>query len=213
MMVNGIMFDNTHSYEDLNLILSSVEIPPAAPKTSLVDIPGGDGSVDLTEALGRVNYKNRECTFTFSAFPQDDFEEKKQEVSNLLNGKRFKIVLDKDPDYYWIGRCSIDKYQSSKNLHKIVVKASVAPYKLKLNQTVVTVPAGENVVRPMWNSRKTVVPIITTTAEATIIFDGNTFYIGAGTHKILNIELTEGANQVTVTSTAPVQFEYQEGDL
>ena len=212
-MMNGIMFDNTHSYEDLNLVLSAVKIPPAAPKTNFVDIPGGNGSVDLTEALGQVKYKDRECTFTFTVFPQDDFEEKKREVSNLLNGKRCRIVIDKDPDYFWEGRCKINEYQSNKNIHKIVVGATVAPYKSKLNQTVVSVPAGENVIRTLWNGRKPVVPTITNTAQATIVFGGGTFTIGAGTHKILNIELGEGANQVTVTSTAAVQFEYQEGDL
>lgn len=212
-MMNGIMFDNTHSYEDLNLVLSAVNIPPAAPKTNFVDIPGGNGSVDLTEALGQVKYQNRECTFTFTAFPQDDFEEKKREVSNLLNGKRCRIVLDKDPDYFWEGRCKINEYQSNKNIRKIVVGATVAPYKSKLNQTVINVPAGDKVVRTMWNGRRPVVPIITNTAQATIVFGGGTFNIGAGTHKILNIELGEGANQVTVTSTAAVQFEYQEGDL
>lgn len=212
-MMKGIWFDNIHSYDDLNLILSSVNIPPAAVRTNFVDIPGGDGSVDLTEALGEVRYKDRECTFTFTVFPHDDFEEKKQEVSNLLNGRRCKIVLDKDPDYYWLGRCVINEYASDKNLHKVVVKATVAPYKLKTNQTSMTIPAGKNVTGSLWNGRKTVVPTITNTAEATVIFGGVEHELSAGTHKILNIELVEGINAVVVTSTAPVKFTYQEGDL
>lgn len=211
--MKGIRFDGIHSYDDLNLVLSVVEIPPAMPKTNYVDIPGGDGSVDLTEALGEVKFKDRECAFTFTVFPQDNFEEKKKAVSNLLNGKRCKIALDKDPGYYWQGRCSINEYASDKNLHKIVVGAVVAPYKLKNAQTVVTVAAGSSVAKTLVNGRKTVVPTITCTATATIVLGGNTYTLNAGTHSISNIELKQGENRVIVTSASPVTFTYQEGDL
>lgn len=138
-MVKGIWFGDIHSYENLNLILSKVDLPPAAVKETFVDNPGGDGSWDLTEANGKVNYKNRTAKFTFSVLPEDDFETKKTEVSNLLSGRRFKIVLDKDPEYYWDGRCSINKYESKKKERKIVVAANVAPYKLKKEKTIVNV--------------------------------------------------------------------------
>ncbi len=212
-MMKGILFGNIHSYDNLNLVLSSVSIPPAKPKTTFIDVPGGDGSVDLTEALGEVKFSDRECKFVFTVFPTDDFEEKKTEVSNLLNGRRCKIILNKDPDYYWEGRCYVDDYAQDRNLLKITVGATVAPYKHKVNQSKVTVPAGQNVVKTLLNGRKTVVPVITNTASAKILFNSQTFNIEPGTHKILNIELVEGANKVTVTSTAPVVFEYQEGDL
>lgn len=211
--MKGIWFNSTHSYNDLNLVLSSTNIPPAMAKTSYVDIPGGDGSVDLSEALGEVRYKDRECSFTFTVFPQDDFEEKKRQVSNLLNGKRCKILLDKDPGFYWEGRCTINEYASDKNIHQIVVGAVVAPYKLKNGQTVVTVSAGNEVGKTLANGRKTAVPTITCTAEATIAFDGNTYSLNPGTHTLPNVELKQGENRVTVTSDEPVIFTYQEGDL
>jgi hypothetical protein len=212
-MMKGIWFDNIHSYDDLNLVLSEVNIPPAKVKTNYVDIPGGDGSLDLTESLGEVKYEDRDCSFTFTVFPSDNFEEKKTYIGNLLNGKRCKIVVDKDPDYYWIGRCFVNEYASNKNVHQIVMSAIVSPYKLKTNQTTITVPAGTDVVRTLANDRKTVIPTITTTANAVIIFNGSTYNVTAGTHRLLGIELKQGVNSVTVTSTAPVEFTYQEGAL
>lgn len=144
-MMKGIWFGDIHSYANLNLILSKVDLPPATVKETYVDNPGGDGSWDLTEANGKVNYKDRKAKFTFSVLPGDDFEAKKTEVSNLLNGRRFKIVLDKDPEYYWDGRCSVNKYESKKKDRKIVVAANVSPYKLKKGQTRVFVPfSGRN---------------------------------------------------------------------
>lgn len=211
--MNGISFGDIHSYYDLNLVLSKVEIPPARAKSNFVDIPGGDGSVDLTEALGEVKYKDRECTFTFTAFPDDDFEEKKREVSNILNGKRCKIVVDKDPDYYWQGRCFVNKYKSDRLAHTIVIQATVSPYKLYHDMTKVIVQAGESVVKKLNNARKTAIPTITNDEEATIVFGENTITLEPGTHRNPNIALVEGENVVHVTSSANVQFVWQEGDL
>lgn len=211
--MNGISFDDIHSYYDLNLVLSKVEIPPARAKSNFVDIPGGNGSVDLTEALGEVKYKDRECTFTFTAFPEDDFEEKKQEISNLINGKRCKIVVDKDPDYYWQGRCFVNKYKSDRLAHTIVVQATVSPYKLYHDLTEVIVRAGASVAEKLVNARKTAIPTITNDAEATIVFGEYTITLAPGTHRDPNIALVEGVNIVHVTSGAEVQFVWQEGDL
>ena len=211
--MNGLWFNDIHSYEHLNLVLSKVSIPPATPKTSFIDIPGGDGSVDLTEAQGEVRYRDRECSFTFTVFPDENFEEKKKNISNLINGRRYRIRLDKDPLYYYEGRCVINEYASDKNHHQIVVNATVAPYKLKVNQTVVTVAPGESVTGSLTNGRKSVLPTITCTEVADIVFEGNTYNLNAGTHTLLNIMLKEGNNIVTVTSDGETTFTYQEGDL
>lgn len=211
--MQGVWFDGLHSYADLNLVLSKVEFPPAKPKTNFVDVPGADGSVDQTEVLGEVRFEDRKPMFTFTVMPTDDFEEKKREVSNLLNGQRKKIMLDKDPGYYWTGRCEIDNYASDRRIHQIVVSATVAPYKLKEHVTKVTIPAGTAVVKTLRNGRKSVVPTIVCTTATTVIFKGNTYKFNAGTHKNLDIKLVEGDNQVTITSTGTVEFTYQEGDL
>lgn len=219
MSTNGVYFGNIHSFDDLGLILSAVEIPPAKAKTTYLDIPGADGSVDLTEALGEVKYSDREgVKFTFTMNPAGDLSEsaweaKKKEISNLLNGKRFNVRLDKDPEYYWRGRCSVDDYLSDKRIRQFVVGARFAPYKLKSAVTRVVCPAGQNVPVMLRNGRMRAIPAITATAQATVIFNGNTFTFNAGTHKNLNIILYEGEYPVTVTSTAPVEFSYQEGDL
>ena len=214
--MKGIWFDDIHSFDDLNLVLSKVNIPPAAVKTNYVDIPGGDGTIDLTETFGKVRYKDRECDFTFTVLPQYDFEEKKREVANLLNGKRFKITLDKDPDYYWVGRCFVNEYASKKNLHQIVVGATVAPYKLKQELTKVTIPAnnGRRVVVNVWNERKTALPTITCTAATYLAINGVVALdVNQGTTQKLSVELTEGSNEITAQSVWPIVITYQEGAL
>lgn len=148
-MYKGIYFDDIHSFYDLNLILAPFVPVPATAKTNYIEITGGDGSLDLSEALGEIKYKARDFTFTFTINPLDamTFDEKVSQVSNALNGKRCKITLDRDPDYYWEGRCTVDKYAQDKNLKQISVKATVKPYKLKQNETVVYAPlCGKNLI-------------------------------------------------------------------
>lgn len=220
MIETGISFGDIHSFYDLNLILSVVDISPATPKTNYVDLPGADGSLDLSEALGEIKYQDRTHKFTFTMNPADDLSEaaweaKKTEVSNRLNGRACRITLDKDPDYYWQGRCTVDSYKSDKRLRQIVVSVRVKPYKYKQVETVVPfeLTKDEQTVS-LQNSRRSVCPVITCTDDNTVIvFNGNTFNFGAGQHQNLNIRFTEGINQVTISGTGQVTFTYQEGDL
>lgn len=216
--MKGIWFDDIHSYDDLNLVLSGVSISPATPKTTYVDIPGGDGSVDLTEALGEVKYKIRDLKFTFTVHPLDtmSFDEKCTEVANVLNGRMFnKITLDRDDEYYWTGRCTVTGYTQDKNIKQIIVTAKVNPYKLKQNVTVAsftmrTTPT-EIVLK---NSRKSVVPTIESNTTGSIVIGSKVYNISAGTHKFLDICLTEGDNHMSlVGNLGTVTFTYQEGDL
>lgn len=217
MIETGISFGSTHSYFDLNLILSAVDIPPAQPKTTFIDVPGADGSVDLTEAHGEVKYSDRECSFTFTMLPTDSstWEEKKTEVSNLLNGRVFNITLDKDDEYYYSGRCQVKGYEVDKKIRQIVVSAKVKPYKFKQNVTVMKVALAstpKSVI--LMNGRKRVSPSIQCTNDDTVIVFGDaTFNLSAGTHKVLDIQLVEGNNTLTVSGTGSVTFTYQEGDL
>lgn len=217
MIETGILFDDIHSFYDLNLILSSVKVSPAKPKTNYVDIPGGDGSLDLTESHGDVKYNDRDITFTFTVHPHDDltFEDRQTAVSNALNGKRCKITLEKDPEYYYLGRLGVDEYLQDRNLKQFTITAKVQPYKWKQSKTAVTfvlTSATQTVYLP--NSKKKVVPIIETTANAEIGFNGNTFKIDdAGTYKILEIWLSEGLNEVKLYGSGEITFTYQEGDL
>lgn len=124
------IFGTIDSYSTLGLIQQKCEIGPALPKTSFVDIPGANGSKDLTEALGvGVRYKDRTIKWTFALYPGTDWLAKISEVSNALNGKRMEIKLDGDTMHY-VGRVSVDSHKSDKLLRQITVSAVCEPYKV-----------------------------------------------------------------------------------
>lgn len=220
MIETGVLFDNIHSFFDLALILSAVEITPAKPKVTYVNIPGADGSIDLSEVHGEVKYSDRTLKFTFTMNPAGDlseraWEEKKTEISNLLNGKACKITLDKDPDYYWQGRCTVDSYKSNKRVRQFVISAAVRPYKMKQKETIVSfaLSSAEKTVK-VRNSRKSVCPVIECTNNNTHITFGNaTFAVNAGSRKLPDIIFTMGENELKLSGSGTVTFRFWEGDL
>lgn len=138
--MKGVSFGDIHSYRDLNLILEPFTPTPAEPQTNFLQVPGRDGYLDLTEANGEVKFKSRVFSIPFTIAPGDNltFDERVSMVSGALNGKQCNITFDRDPDYYWVGRLSVDKYARNKNIGQIVVKATVEPYKYKQSETAVS---------------------------------------------------------------------------
>ena len=217
MIERGVMFGNIHSYYDLNLILAPFVPAPATPKTVYVDVDGADGSLDLTEAHGEVKYKNREHTFVFTVNPLDEkpFDEKVTQVANALNGKKCKITIDRDSDYYWEGRCVVEKYAQDRNLKQISIKATVNPYKMKQKETIVSIAlTAEEKEVVLKNGRKSVVPEITCTDDNTVVkFGSFEKKLSAGTHTILDIYFKEGANTLIVSGSGTITIKYREGEL
>lgn len=215
--MKGVFFGKIHSYNDLNLILAPFTPTPAKPKTNYLKVPGMDGILDLTEANGEVKFESREFEFVFTINQEDEktFDEKVLQVSNALNGRKFKITLDRDLEYYWLGRCVVDKYAQNKNIGQIVVKATVQPYKLKQSATEKTVAlSSSNQSITLENSRMPAVPTIECTDNnAEVTFGGVKHVLSSGTQKVLGIRLTEGSNELTVKGSGTIKFTWQEGDL
>lgn len=214
--MKGIYFGEIHSYNDLNLILAPFTPTPATPQTNLLQVPGRNGLLDLTEANGEVKYNSREFLFTFTVAPDDlTFDERVSAVSNALNGRQCKITLERDPDFYWFGRCAVDKYEQDKSVGKITVRATVDPYKLKQSATVASFALSSSAkVVAVENGRMAAVPVITCTNNGTVVsFNGKTHTLNAGTSRILDIRFTEGSNSLTLSGTGTITFTWQEGAL
>lgn len=220
MIETGVLFDDIHSFRDLNLVLAPFTLVPAKPKTSYIDVEGRDGSIDASEANGKITYEDREFAFTFTVFPKDEltFEERQTVVSNALNGKRCKITIEKDPEYYFDGRCTVNEYFANKKLRQIVVGVRCAPYKMKQHETVLSFDLASNEQRTiiLQNGKKRVVPIIEVSGSVSVGFGGYSNTYKDETFKDLNICLLEGTNILTLKASsnpATIKFTYREGVL
>ena len=215
--MNEVFFDGLASFSDWGLYLTALSIDAPKPKEIYVEIPNGDGALDLTEALtGEVHYESRHFEAVFAIKPETYSADLVRWLIGYLNGKQRTIRTKEEPGYYLVGRCAT----SLKNdgvLAILTVKATCQPWKYKNAPTVVnsTIGASGTTTLNLQNERKRVIPTIVTSAAITIVFDGTLTSLNAGTHRVTNIALSYGENEITITGAAgtTVAITYQEGAL
>lgn len=212
--MNGVKFGTYHSYDDMSLLLIEKVIGNAPIKEKTVKVEGGHGVLDYTEYFGEPKYDRRTLSFVFkSIINQTQFLMQYSEIQNAIHGRRLKIILDEDPDYYYIGRIEVGEWKKDKNVGEVTIKADCEPWKYKKNTTIVTQTVNGSAILLLTNQRKRAVPTITATADMSFSFNGTVTAAQAGTFIIPTLELVEGSNSVTVSGTGIVTFEYQEGGL
>ena len=145
--MKGITFGNYHSFRDFRLILSpNNAIGAPTPKYELIEIPGGDGMLDFTEAFGEVKYNNRSLSFEFSTMvPQAEFMTLFSRVQNALHGQKLKIVLDDDPDCYYIGRLTVSEWKADRLIGKLTIDCNCEPFKYHIASQSVSL-TGRNLI-------------------------------------------------------------------
>ena len=193
-----------HSYLDFGVILTEQNIGLPSPKTYTVNIEGMDGNLDLSECFGEMKYENRTIKFTFESIDKiTDWQAKMIKISSFLHGQKMKITTWSDPDFYYVGRCRIDEYNSKSKLGKIVISCDCEPFKYKQNITTFNLVEGSNTVQ---NSRMTVYADLINESEITI----NSKVYSAGTH-LRAIKLMSGTN--TLNSSGSATLTFQEGEI
>ena len=104
--MQGAFFNDRYS-NDYGSIMNYARITPAAVKENYVDIAGGDSDIDLTEAVGGVVFEDGQIDFKFTFFDSQS----KDRMKNDLHGRRMKIILEREPEFYYEGRvkCKIGR--------------------------------------------------------------------------------------------------------
>ena len=212
--MNGITFGNYHSYSDLGLILTSKTIGTPTPKIETIDLPGGDGVLDLTEFFGEVKYGNRKLSFDFATVvPKAQFLSHFTAVQNALHGKKMRIILDDDPLSYYMGRITVNEWKADKNIGKFTVDCDCEPFKYALDETVISHTVSGTKAIILINGRKRAVPEVAVSGSIKITYQGNVWSLGSGSFTLPELELVQGANALTLDGTGTVTFTWQEGDL
>ena len=132
---HSITIGDKNTWDDWHLVPTSrptFKMPSV--KTNYVEIPGGDGVIDLTTALtGRPVYSNRQGSFEFLVLNDYGYwANRYSEIANYLAGKEFRAILDDDPEFYYEGRFSLGEWKSEAQWSKVVINYNVGPYKRSL---------------------------------------------------------------------------------
>lgn len=208
------MSNYPYGYPDRRLIVGNVDLTtefqivlvddfvlqPPEPKFYKIDIPGGNGEIDLTEALGGdVAFKNRKQQFVFKAIYPNDFETMKTKISNFLHGRFFEYRLSWDVGYTYKGRFSVTSYShialAAGILGDIVIEVDADPYKYLEKQVyAINGAGGEKYYFP--SGRKPVRPVVQTNRPTSIVWKGKTIRVGIGTFRLNDVLFTEGINEI-----------------
>lgn len=201
LIVNGIDL----SIRFQMILLDGYTLSPPEPKTYTVDIPGGDGVIDLTSSLtGDVAYNNRSQEFTFMVVEPDSFERVKTDVSNFLHGKSFDYEMTMDPGYTYHGRFTVSEYSHAKYAYPGLVGAftisvDAEPYKLKGHMTYRLNATGGKMFR-LESGRKPVHPVVECTQPCKVRWGDVLTQVPAGTYRLNDVLFTEGYNEIYINS-------------
>ena len=137
-MYHSITIGSRNTWDDWHLIPSSrplVNPPPVEEK--MVDIPGVDSSLDMTNVLtGRPRYGSRSGSWGFVVAPDYwDWTTAYETIMAYLHGKRFRCVLEDDPEWFYEGRFKVNQWKSDRNFSQIVIDYIVDAYKRSIIST------------------------------------------------------------------------------
>ena len=214
-MLNDVLFNDISAMNDWNIVLTKSDITPPKVKTSIVNIKGADGILDLSEALnGDVIYDNRDIKLTFSLMDMREYSTLISKISNAIHGKKVKLRFTIDDEYYYEGRAQISQWESSKNIGKIVVNVNADPFKYRLYETSNTFSLnGKEQVVHLQNDRMRVSPTLKVSGEITITYDKITRTLKEGEYQLVDLSLKEGDNVIKLNGNGSVNISYRRGML
>lgn len=216
----GVVIDGCHTFSDFGLcwLQGGFELSEPEMQTHYVEVEGMDGSLDLTEALsGRPVYKDRTLKLTFDSRSgaYQDYTYLCSKIDSRLHGRRCRIVLDTEPDWYYVGRGKWSHSKDEYGVEKHVYTATVKPYRYYRDVTERTVAVDGTAEVVIDNLMAPAAPLFSTADTGLTVAQGSAAYtILPGTDvEIYGITLLEGLNTLTITGTGTVTIRYQEGML
>lgn len=143
-MYHSVTFGEKNTWDDWYIIPTSRPvIAPPDKNTNIVEIPGMNGVLDLSEALtGYPTYQNRTGSLEFivannqlDISPADrTFGFKRwnvlySEIMDYLHGKSMEMLLEDDKGYVYVGTYQVNEWKSEEIQSVITIDYDVYPFK------------------------------------------------------------------------------------
>lgn len=135
MYYGATLDDKYHTWHDWGLKMLSFYIPMPEPKEDKVDIPGGDGVLDFTEANGRPFYSERtdvELTFDISDIDMYEWFKLYSKIAMAIHGRKVKMIMDEEPEFYYLVRFKLEGKMEYYKTGEFTLKGTAEPFKMDL---------------------------------------------------------------------------------
>lgn len=190
----GVKFGDYHSYRDLGLLMTEKVIGSPDPKVETVEIPGMNGSLDLSEINGGITYDNRTLKFSFKIYDKQQYLRMYSTVLRAIHGKMLDIIVDDDNSWIYTGRVDVSDFTHTKKKDTFTISCDCQPFKKALFATdepwkwdpfsfvdgviidyrYIPVPAGITELS-LYQSDQPIAPTFTCTQDAVLTANGD-FY-------------------------------------
>ena len=202
---NGLTIDG-HDLGDMGLVvLDGFELPLPEPKTYLVDVPGSDGVIDLTEFAGDIAYQQRSQTFTLMASGLTDRTAQvlQTQLARLVHGRRKTFSLGQDPGWTYTGRFALGtpSHDSGTTVWTWPLTVSADPYKVRDDSPLtwlVNAAGGISLTLPV--GRRRVCPTIQVQRTTLVSHGGRTWTLQPGASRIRDLWLSLGDDELTINT-------------
>ena len=229
---HSITIGDKNTWDDWHLVPTSRPlVPPPSVNASYVTIPGSNGALDLTEALtGYPTYTNRTGSWEFLVLNgYGEWYARYSEIMGYLHGKKFRAILDDDPNYYYEGRFAVDSWASNKDWSRITINFNVGPYKIEVHgidenwiwdtfnfetdmvHAYKDIEISDNTNVVIYNDIMRVRPTIICSAAMSVTYLGKTYQLTAGENNVREIVLSEGSNTLTFNGSGTVTIQMHGG--
>lgn len=125
--------NSRNTWTDWHLIPSSRPVvAQAGVSSTFTEIPGRkDGPIDNSKLLtGKLQYSNRSGSFEFLVDNDHEYWETiRSKIVEFLHGKRMRVILEDDPDYYYEGRVSLNEWRSESWNSRVTIAYMLGAYK------------------------------------------------------------------------------------
>lgn len=116
------------SWLDYGMLTLEAETPEPEVKTKSVEVEGGDGALDMSEAVsGRPVFANRDLSFPFRIVGEYCEKIRDEVVRDIHGQKRF--VQFEGQEHWYYGRCSVETTLDKGYYIEISVSVDAEPYK------------------------------------------------------------------------------------
>ena len=231
-MYHSINISGKNTYDEWGLVPTSRPvITPPQVKTTYVDLPSAHGQLDYTEyLLQEVPFGQREGSWEFRVRPRHQWANIYSSILNYLHGRRHIVILEDDPQYQYVGRLTVNEWQSEQNRSIIVIDYNLDPFKYSTESSDETewmwddlfadcIKYGRFTVDGQ-KYRKFInaglidaIPTFTCSAAMSVTFNETTYALVKGKNYNANLALQPGDNEMLFVGNGEVTLSYREVSL
>ena len=216
-MIPDIKLNNI-SMLNLGWLRESINFPAPQSQSNTIVVPGRNSPIRYTEALGRVSYQPRSFDITLSMLgTREKFNQMSEQIVNRFAGRLVDVILSEEPTLYCVGTLEITPgYDPLTHKGQLAISSADGDaYRYHTEETVVI--QNGNGMAVLTNDFMPAVPMVTVTDETTLKWQVGTDRfiktVSAGTWTFPELELSQGENEIEVSTGGMVTFRYREGRL